>query len=203
MNPRFESLVSISESGGFRAAARRALAAMVLVSPGRGPRDWIGTVEVSRLEEQPATIYEHPRWDDVTSRCLTCANCTLVCPTCFCSTVEDTTDLTGRHTERWRSWDSCFTLDFSQVGAGPVRASGRSRYRQSLSDAGSEVIPILEYDVHPVAALAAVTRARQAGFVVVGTRGLGGFTGLRLGRVPLQLLHQVTVPVVMVPPHWA
>jgi len=71
-----------------------------------------------------------------------------------------------------------------------------------LTAAGLEVIPLVEQDVHPVAALAAVTRARHAGLVVVGTRGLGGFTGLRLGRVPLQLLHQTAVPVVMVPPHW-
>ena len=44
--------------------------------------------------------YEHPRWDDVADRCLTCGNCTMVCPTCFCTTVEDVTDLEGRHAER-------------------------------------------------------------------------------------------------------
>jgi len=76
---------------------------------------------------------EHPRWDDVAERCLACTNCTLVCPTCFCSTVEDVTDLTGEHTERWRSWDSCFTLDFSRVGPHPVRASTRARYRQWMT----------------------------------------------------------------------
>lgn len=78
--------------------------------------------------------YEHPRWDDVAQRCLTCANCTLVCPTCFCSTVVDSTDLTGEHAERWREWDSCFTMDFSYVhGAGSVRPSNHSRYRQWLT----------------------------------------------------------------------
>jgi ferredoxin len=77
--------------------------------------------------------YEHPRWDDVASRCLACGNCTMVCPTCFCSTVEDTTDLTGEHAERWRRWDSCYSLDFSHLGAGSVRASTRARYRQWLT----------------------------------------------------------------------
>jgi sulfhydrogenase subunit beta (sulfur reductase) len=48
----------------------------------------------------------HPRWDDVAARCLTCANCTMVCPTCFCTTVEDHTDLTGQTAERVRRWDS-------------------------------------------------------------------------------------------------
>ncbi|MCI3928851.1 4Fe-4S dicluster domain-containing protein [Streptomyces sp. AN091965] len=72
-------------------------------------------------------------WDDVASRCLTCANCTMVCPTCFCTTTEEVTDLTGDHTERWQRWDSCFDLDFSRLHSGPVRASARSRYRQWLT----------------------------------------------------------------------
>jgi len=76
---------------------------------------------------------EHPRWDEVATRCLACANCTLVCPTCFCSTVGDVTDLTGDHAERWRTWDSCFTLDHSYLHGGSVRASTRARYRQWLT----------------------------------------------------------------------
>ncbi len=76
---------------------------------------------------------EHPEWDKVAARCLTCANCTLVCPTCFCMTVEDTTDITGEHSERWRRWNSCFTLDFAKVAGGNFRASAKSRYRQWLT----------------------------------------------------------------------
>jgi ferredoxin len=77
--------------------------------------------------------YEHPRWDAVAQRCLTCGNCTMVCPTCFCTTVEDVTDLTGEHAERWRKWDSCFTMDFSYIHGGSVRATARSRYRQWMT----------------------------------------------------------------------
>jgi sulfhydrogenase subunit beta (sulfur reductase) len=76
---------------------------------------------------------DHPRWDDVASRCLSCANCTMVCPTCFCTTVEDTSDLAGDHAERWRRWDSCFTMDFSYIHGGSVRTSARSRYRQWMT----------------------------------------------------------------------
>lgn len=76
---------------------------------------------------------EHPGWDEVAERCLTCANCTMVCPTCFCTTVEDVTDITGDHAERWRTWDSCFTMDFSWMHGGAARQSGRSRYRQWLT----------------------------------------------------------------------
>lgn len=77
--------------------------------------------------------YEHPRWDDVAARCLTCGNCTAVCPTCFCTTVEDVTDLTGEHAERWQKWDFCFTMDFSHIHGGSVRSSARSRYRQWMT----------------------------------------------------------------------
>ncbi|WP_083884420.1 4Fe-4S dicluster domain-containing protein [Nocardia higoensis] len=76
---------------------------------------------------------ESPHWQDVASRCLTCANCTMVCPTCFCTTYEDVTDLTGDHAERWERWASCFELDFSYLHGGSVRQSGESRYRQWIS----------------------------------------------------------------------
>jgi ferredoxin len=76
---------------------------------------------------------ESPHWQDVASRCLTCGNCTMVCPTCFCTTTEDVTDLSGDHAERWQRWASCFELDFSYVHGGNVRDSGESRYRQWIS----------------------------------------------------------------------
>jgi formate hydrogenlyase subunit 6/NADH:ubiquinone oxidoreductase subunit I len=76
---------------------------------------------------------DHPRWDEVAERCLTCGNCTMVCPTCFCTTVEDHSDLTGTSAERVRQWDSCFTLDFSYLHGGSVRSTARSRYRQWMT----------------------------------------------------------------------
>lgn len=91
------------------------------------------TMDTTGIKELFYRNYEHPRWDDVAARCLTCANCTMVCPTCFCSTVEDVTDLTGEHAERWRKWSSCFTMDFSYIHGGSVRSSPKSRYRQWLT----------------------------------------------------------------------
>lgn len=87
-------------------------------------------IDTAGIKELLYETYDHPRWDDVAARCLSCANCTMVCPTCFCSNVEEVTDLTGENAERWRSWDSCFTMPFSQLGGGTVRESVRSRYRQ-------------------------------------------------------------------------
>jgi ferredoxin len=76
---------------------------------------------------------ESPIWDEIAEQCLSCANCTLACPTCFCSTVEDTVDLTGEHAERWKNWDSCFTFSFSYINRGSVRQTTKSRYRQWLT----------------------------------------------------------------------
>jgi ferredoxin len=75
---------------------------------------------------------EHPRWDEVSERCLTCGNCTLVCPTCFCTDVQDVTDLSG-DAARHRRWDSCFTMDFSYVHGGSVRGTSKARYRQWMT----------------------------------------------------------------------
>jgi sulfhydrogenase subunit beta (sulfur reductase) len=97
-------------------------------------RDQMGrTMDTAGIKELLQANPEHARWDDVASRCLSCANCTMVCPTCFCTTVEDVSDLSGEYAERWRRWDSCFTLDFSYVHGGSVRNSSQSRYRQWMT----------------------------------------------------------------------
>lgn len=76
---------------------------------------------------------ESDHWREIAQRCLSCANCTMVCPTCFCSTVEDSNDLSGDITDRWRQWDSCFTLDLSYIHGGAVRIETASRYRQWMT----------------------------------------------------------------------
>ena len=87
-------------------------------------------------EDLPALLKSNPqhrRWDDVAARCLSCGNCTMVCPTCFCTTVEDTSELDGSGTARVSRWDSCFTSDFTYVHGGTVRESTRSHYRQWMT----------------------------------------------------------------------
>lgn len=76
---------------------------------------------------------DHPNWDDVAERCLTCGNCTAVCPTCFCTDMEDRVGLDGETADRTRVWDTCFSMEYSQLGPGPHRSSPASRYRQWLS----------------------------------------------------------------------
>ncbi|MCA9137004.1 MAG: 4Fe-4S dicluster domain-containing protein [Planctomycetales bacterium] len=76
---------------------------------------------------------EHPAWDDVARRCLSCTNCTMVCPTCFCSTVEEVADLDQTQVDRVRHWDSCFNPELSYTCGGTARPDVRSRYRQWLT----------------------------------------------------------------------
>jgi sulfhydrogenase subunit beta (sulfur reductase) len=90
-------------------------------------------LETAGIQELLAANLEHPRFADVAERCLTCGNCTLVCPTCFCTSVEDVNDLAEGSAERWRSWDSCFSTEYSYIHGGSVRRSPRARYRQWLT----------------------------------------------------------------------
>ena len=90
-------------------------------------------MDTTNIKELLYQNYEHPRWEQVAARCLTRANCTMVCPTCFCTTVEDVTDLQGEHAERWQKWDSCFTKDFSYIHGGSIRATPKARYRQWMT----------------------------------------------------------------------
>jgi ferredoxin len=137
---RHEFLVDVgTEAGGSvlasvphsPASARTARTARAAVA---GAAERMGrSMPAAGLRELMAGSHDAARWDDVAFRCLTCGNCTLACPTCFCTSVEDVTDLSGDHAERWQHWASCFDPDFSYLHGGPVRASAQSRYRQWLT----------------------------------------------------------------------
>lgn len=111
------------------AADREAAAAIVARTAAQMGRH----LETGDIREVLYRNAEHPRWQETAARCLACGNCTLACPTCFCHAVAEVTDLTGEHAERWRRWDSCFSLSFSYIHGGSVRASTASRYRQWLT----------------------------------------------------------------------
>jgi len=107
-------------------AAAEALGAAATTKMGRA-------LDPNGLHDALLLSLDHPRWAEVGERCLGCANCTMACPTCFCTTTEDTTDLSGVTATRTRRWDSCFSLDFGYVHGGTVRPSLRARYRQWLT----------------------------------------------------------------------
>ena len=76
---------------------------------------------------------DNAHWKAVAERCVSCGNCTSVCPTCFCSDVTDVTSLDGETASRERSWASCFTQDFTHMAGGSSRVSTASRYRHWMT----------------------------------------------------------------------
>jgi len=85
------------------------------------------------LREDLLASLQHPGWNEIATRCVGCANCTMACPTCFCTTTENLTDLDGKVASQDRVWDSCFSDGFSHMHMGPVRKTRASRYRQWLT----------------------------------------------------------------------
>ena len=90
-------------------------------------------MDTSGLPDMLQRNLEHPRWDDVAARCLSCGNCTMACPTCFCSDDVESQAPDGETSSRVREWASCFTHDFSYIHGGTVRETTRSRYRQWIT----------------------------------------------------------------------
>jgi len=91
-------------------------------------------VAVEGLPERLRAALDSPRWEQVAERCLACANCTLVCPTCFCTSVGVASDLDGQEATTERHWDSCFSLGFGRVaGDANFRPKVKDRYRQWLT----------------------------------------------------------------------
>jgi ferredoxin len=121
---------AFAESLGFREAEP-----LEVANADRARRE-VHTNERSMPADAAAIVLadlEHPAWDDVAERCLTCGNCTAVCPTCFCTSMDDRVELDGATARRDRVWDTCFSLEYSHLGPGAVRSSPRSRYRQWLT----------------------------------------------------------------------
>ncbi len=99
-----------------------------------GARQAMGTpTDMSGVPGALAAAPEHPGWAAVAERCLSCTNCTLVCPTCFCTSVVERSDLDGSVSTSERTWDSCFTEGFAKVAGGSFRPHTKDRYRQWLT----------------------------------------------------------------------
>ncbi|MBK9307026.1 MAG: 4Fe-4S dicluster domain-containing protein [Nitrospira sp.] len=96
-------------------------------------RSQVRRLDRARLPQALYDAHEHPRWDEVAGRCLACTNCTMVCPTCFCHTVEETPDLLDQHSAHVRLWDSCFTQQHGYIHGKNIRPTIKDRYRMWLT----------------------------------------------------------------------
>ncbi len=91
------------------------------------------SINTEQLPQAMYAAHDHPHWDDIASRCLSCANCTMVCPTCFCHAVEEVPTLSRDESERIRVWDSCFTPEHGYIHGKNMRPATRERYRMWLT----------------------------------------------------------------------
>lgn len=123
---RIVAALDLAPAGDDRAA--RALAEVARTRASMGT----GAVPANSRSVLIANL-DHPRWDAIAERCIACANCTLVCPTCFCTGMEVQSGFDGLASSATRTWDSCFTDGFAQVAGGSFRPRHKDRYRQWLT----------------------------------------------------------------------
>ncbi|MBD3867812.1 MAG: 4Fe-4S dicluster domain-containing protein [Acidobacteria bacterium] len=128
-SPHGEELLAAASSGKAGESDLQLEAELLEAAAGNMGR----SLDVEGLAAALAESGDHPRWEEVAERCQACTNCTMACPTCYCHTVEDSTDLTGSVADRTRVWDSCFTADHSYLHGGSVRETRGARYRQWLT----------------------------------------------------------------------
>jgi sulfhydrogenase subunit beta (sulfur reductase) len=133
-------LVEAGSEAGQRIAARLPLenASAARQDQAQADNEHAARTQLRRLPSRNlravlAANLEHPRWQEVAERCLSCGNCTSVCPTCFCHSERDEPALDGQSSAHLRQWDSCFTQGHSYIHGLTVHAGTRERYRQWLT----------------------------------------------------------------------
>lgn len=133
-------IVEAGSAAGEVVTARLPLSPVVEAQRGRAEHEVLEAARRQRralssrnLRDALFANLEHPRWDQVAQRCLSCGNCTSVCPTCFCYAARETPRLDGMESVHTREWDSCFTHDHSYIHGIVIRPDTRTRYRQWLT----------------------------------------------------------------------
>ncbi len=88
-------------------------------------------IDMKGLGELFLRNQEHPVWRRTADeKCLSCTNCVMVCPTCFCHDIVDCTAMDLGSTTRSRRWDACQDKGFAKVHGGNFRRTRAARLRQ-------------------------------------------------------------------------
>ena len=91
-------------------------------------------LDTKGLPELLAKNLEHRVYKETAdSKCLGCTNCTMVCPTCFCYNIQESTSFDLKTSLRERHWDSCQEVNFAKVHDGNFRSSRAARLRQFVT----------------------------------------------------------------------
>lgn len=124
--------------------------------------------DFKELPEIFKASYDSPVWEDVGKRCVSCGNCTAVCPTCYCFDVSDDVELDMKAGARTRVWDSCQFDEFAAVAGGEnfrEERSGRQRHRYYRKFE----YPIRKYNKFFCTGCGRCTRTCMAGISLVET----------------------------------
>jgi nucleotide-binding universal stress UspA family protein len=84
------------------------------------------------------------------------------------------------------------------------RASGEETLRRTASSetfSGLDVDTQLLFGNNPARELLRLAKEREVDAIVMGSHGRGRFGGMMLGSVSQHVIHDATVPVIIVPPH--
>jgi sulfhydrogenase subunit beta (sulfur reductase) len=102
--------------------------------------------DISELPSLLNMSMKSPLWEELGERCLACAACTNVCPTCFCFDVKDEIELDFQHGRRVRVWDSCQLDEFATIGDGHnFRKSRALRQRHRFMRKGKYILEAHNY----------------------------------------------------------
>jgi len=86
---------------------------------------------VEKLSGDLLGAFESDIWDRFHEKCLGCAACAFLCPTCHCFNIADESTLSGG--KRVRTWDCCMMPMFTKhVSGHNPRGSTRERMRQRV-----------------------------------------------------------------------
>ena len=94
-------------------------------------------VDLSYLKRNLDSLWDDPIWDELSHKCLGCAACTYLCPTCHCFDIQDEEIVVAGPTpakgRRIRIWDSCMFALFTREASGHnPRPTTKERLRQRI-----------------------------------------------------------------------
>jgi ferredoxin len=88
-------------------------------------------IDVKGIDDLFMKNLDHHVWAETADeRCLSCSNCVMVCPTCFCYDIVDEMSMDLTEVRRFRQLDACQDLRFAAVHGGNFRGTRASRLRQ-------------------------------------------------------------------------
>jgi formate hydrogenlyase subunit 6/NADH:ubiquinone oxidoreductase subunit I len=118
---------------GFKPASKKELIQKTKLAK-KASSTFTKKLDTKGLPELLAKNLDHSIYKETAdSKCLGCTNCTMVCPTCFCYNIQESTPYDLKTSSRERHWDSCQEVNFAKVHDGNFRSSRASRLRQFVT----------------------------------------------------------------------